>query len=48
MNESIETLANEISALTQKLDGIGIEIYHLNSAITSLKCSIDRMKEKEE
>ena len=47
MEELLENLANAVSGLTDKLDGIGIEIYHLNSSISSLKNSIDRMKEEE-
>ena len=48
MEDSIDTLASEVSSLTQKLDGIGIEIYHLNGAICSLKSAIERLANKDE
>lgn len=48
---SIELLAEQVSALTEKLHGVGLEIYHLGSSIDGLKNSISRwedtIKEKE-
>lgn len=43
--EQLENISNSICDLTGKLDGVGIEIYHLNSAVTSLKCAIDKLTE---
>lgn len=45
--EGLENLANAISLLTDKLDGVGIEIYHLQSSIDSLKNSIDKILERD-
>lgn len=43
-----DNLADAISFLTEKLNGIGIEIYHLSSSIESLRNAIVTLKEKED
>lgn len=40
-----DDLVDAINMLTEKLHGVGIEIYQLNDTINGLKNAIDRLKE---
>lgn len=44
----LENLSSSVCDLTEKLHGIGIEIYQLNSTLGSLKCAIERLREDRE
>ena len=43
-----ENLEAAIYSLVEKLNGIGIEIYHLNSSISSLKESVNMLSKERE
>jgi prefoldin subunit 5 len=43
--ESLENIANSVAMLTDKLHGVGLEIYHLNSTIASLNIAIKDLVE---
>lgn len=43
----LDNLQASIDCLTQKLDGIGLEIYHLTSAIGSLANAVRELKKED-
>ena len=47
MELDIDSLVSAIDSLTEKLNGVGIEIYHLNSAKTTLNNSVYRLANKD-
>lgn len=48
MEDEIESLGNSIASLTEKLDGVGIEIYHLSDIVSRLVYMIEKIADKME
>ena len=48
MENEIESLASTISMLTDKLDGVGIEIYHLSDSISTLASRLEDLLSKKD